>query len=244
MRVTRKYTKKSRRLVKLFVQSSQVQVKIEPNELIRGTIYPVEKKNIVSAAAEEFSSFVNMQVLSIADLYGGKICAALDRQHPRDLFDIKLLLENEGITEEIRKAFVVYLASHNRPIHELLNPNFLDIADLYEKDFAGMTTPSVTLNELLLVRNELIATLNNTLTDDERKFLISLKLAEPEWDLLGISEIDKFPAIQWKLQNISKIDPAKHRLLINKLKRGFGIIALAFACRVRMKVAEFSLSVP
>jgi hypothetical protein len=37
------------------------------------------------------------------DLYGGKLCAALDRQHPRDLFDVGLLLRNEGITPAIRR---------------------------------------------------------------------------------------------------------------------------------------------
>jgi len=219
VKVIRKYTKKDRRLVKLFVQATEAQVKVEPNELIRGNIYPVENKNIVSSATEEFSSFVNMQVLSIADLYGGKLCAALDRQHPRDLFDVKLLLENEGITEEIRKAFVVYLASHNRPINELLNPNLLDIKDLYERDFVGMSKMTVSLDELLSVRHELIAILNSALTDNERKFLLSLKSGTPQWDLFDIPRIDQFPAIQWKLQNIRKIDPAKHSLLIGKLKK-------------------------
>jgi len=139
LQVIRKHTKKSGRLVKLFVQAEDTQVKIEPNELIRGTVYPIETSGIVAAAEKEFNSFVSMQVLSVSDLYGGKLCAALDRQHPRDIFDIKLLLENEGLTEDIRKAFVVYLASHNRPINELLNPNLLDIKDMYEANFVGMT---------------------------------------------------------------------------------------------------------
>ncbi|MFB3079791.1 MAG: nucleotidyl transferase AbiEii/AbiGii toxin family protein, partial [Lysobacterales bacterium] len=69
----------------------------------------------------EISATAN--TLGVADLYGGKLCAALDRQHPRDIFDVKILMENEGITDEIRTAFVVYLASHDRPMSELLDPN-------------------------------------------------------------------------------------------------------------------------
>ncbi len=118
--------------------------------------------------------------VSHADLYGGKICAALDRQHPRDLFDIKLLLENEGITAEVRKAFVVYLASHNRPIHEVLKPNFLDIQAIYKSDFEGMTEDNVSLIDLINTRKQLVEILNSQLTDNDRQFLLSLKMGEPE----------------------------------------------------------------
>jgi hypothetical protein len=44
----------------------------------------------------------------------------MDRQHPRDLFVVMGLFAHEGITEGIRRAFVVYLASHNRPFHDVL----------------------------------------------------------------------------------------------------------------------------
>ncbi len=59
--------------------------------------------------------------------------AALDRQHPRDLFDVSALLANEGLTDALRTAFVVYLISHNRPAVELLAPGRLDI----EAEFRG-----------------------------------------------------------------------------------------------------------
>ncbi|MCS0462653.1 nucleotidyl transferase AbiEii/AbiGii toxin family protein [Rhizobium favelukesii] len=49
--------------------------------------------------------FAEIQVVSFADLYAGKIMAALVRQHPRDLFDIRDLLAAEGISEAIRQAF-------------------------------------------------------------------------------------------------------------------------------------------
>jgi hypothetical protein len=81
---------------------------------------------------------VSVPTLALADLYGGKICAALDRQHPRDLFDVKLLLDEGGIDETIRKAFVVYLVSHNRPMSELLDPTRKDFRAAYENEFAGI----------------------------------------------------------------------------------------------------------
>jgi predicted nucleotidyltransferase component of viral defense system len=218
LKVTRKYTKRTERLVKLFVNSQNVQIKIEPNELIRGVVYPCEKRKIVKNAVDKFGGFVSMQVLSIPDLYAGKFCAALDRQHPRDLFDIKLLLDGEGITDEIRKAFVIYLASHNRPISELLAPNLLDIKHYYDNDFDGMTMIQVSYDELVAVRKRFVNMINDILTENERKFLLSLKMGELKCGLLDIPNIDKFPAIQWKLLNIKKMDQKKHRSAVDKLR--------------------------
>lgn len=219
LKVIRKYTKKAKRLVKLFVNSRNTQVKIEPNELMRGTVYPCEQRVITKHAEKEFSSFVSTKTLSIPDLYAGKFCAALDRQHPRDLFDVKLLLEDEGITNEIRKAFIVYLASHNRPVSELLAPNLLDIKYYYDRDFFGMTKLQVSCDELVLVRKQFITMINEVLTGNERRFLLSLKMCKPEWFLLDVPNINQFPAIQWKLLNIEKMSKNKHKLAVDKLKK-------------------------
>ena len=78
-------------------------------------------------------------------MYGGKLVAAMDRQHPRDLFDILQLFTHEGITAGIRRAFVVYLAGHNRPVHEVLSPSLRDIRYEYEQNFMGMTIEPVEL---------------------------------------------------------------------------------------------------
>jgi predicted nucleotidyltransferase component of viral defense system len=96
------------RITKLVVATGQTRTKIEPNEVIRGAVFPPEERELTQRAEHMFERSVTAWVLSIPDLYGGKICAALDRQHPRDLFDVKVLLEQGGITEELRKAFVVY----------------------------------------------------------------------------------------------------------------------------------------
>lgn len=111
-------------------------------------------------------------------MYGGKLVAAMDRQHPRDLFDVMQLFEHEGITAGIRRAFVVYLASHNRPVHEVLFPTLRDIRHEFEHNFAGMTAEPVELDVLLAAREQMVRELQQGLTADERRFLLSLVAAE------------------------------------------------------------------
>jgi predicted nucleic acid-binding OB-fold protein len=134
-----------------------------------------------------------------------------------------VLLENEGITEPIRKAFVVYLASHDRPIHELLDPTRKDIRSVFENEFAGMTVKEVEYEDLVVARETLIETVNKQLTDDEKTFLITLKEGKPEWGALGIEGIDRLPAVQWKLLNIRKIGAKKRAESLEKLKRILGL---------------------
>jgi predicted nucleotidyltransferase component of viral defense system len=211
-------TSDNSRITKLFVRREGALIKIEPNEIIRGSVFPCEERSLVKKAEDLFELSVSAKSLSIADLYGGKLCAALDRQHPRDLFDIKLLLENGGITDEIRKAFVIYLASHNRPMNELLEPSHQDFRQTFENDFKGIAAIEVTCDELIEVRNSLPDALLKSLTDDERRFLLSIKKGEPEWHLIGLEGIDRLPAIRWKVQNVQKMSREKHVTELQKLK--------------------------
>lgn len=189
------------------------------NVVVRGAVYPVVVLPLCQRAQDEFEVFSEAQTLSVADLYGGKLCAALDRQHPRDLFDVKLLLSNEVITEDIRKSFLVYLISHSRPMNELLAPRWRDLDASFDGEFRGMTAESVTVDELKEVRETMLITLRQALTKDERAFLVSLKQGEPAWDLLGIPNVESLPAVQWKLANIQKMATAKRELELKKLQR-------------------------
>ena len=207
-----------KRIAKLVVKSAEAQIKIEPNEVIRGAVFKCEERSVTPAVEEAFELSATMQVLSVADIYGGKLCAALDRQHPRDMFDVKLLLENEGITPDIRKAFVVYLAGHDRPLHELLDPKQKDMQEIYDREFVGMTRESVSYAELVNARQQYIDTIRSGLTTEERQFLISIKKRTPDWSLLGLPGIDILPSIQWKLVNLAKMTPQKHALFLQKLK--------------------------
>ena len=143
---------------------------------------------------------------------------ALDRQHPRDLFDVHLLLKDEGLSPDIRKAFVVYLVSHPRPIVEILNPKPKNIGDIFEKEFKDMIAEEVTFKELEATRDSLVSNLRSELSSDERRFIVSMKEGRPMWDFLGLEGIDKLPAVKWKLLNIGKMNPSKHKQAINKLR--------------------------
>ena len=82
------------------IQTGQTQIKIETSPVGRGTLFPPELRRMTDAA-EDRLGFAEMPVVAFEELYAGKLVAALDRQHPRDLFDVKLLLENEGISDEL-----------------------------------------------------------------------------------------------------------------------------------------------
>ena len=204
-------------VVRLLVSTDDAVVKVEPNLTLRGSIHTPQDRDLCLAAQEHFEAFVSVQTLSMADLYAGKLCAALDRQHPRDLFDVKLLLDDTGITPEIRRAFVVYLAGHDRPMSELLAPRLQDIGQLYADQFIGMTRSEVSLGDLLQIQQNLAKTLVRALDDDEKQFLVSVKRGKPEWDRLGIDHLAQLPAIQWKLINIRKMDSAKHKAALERL---------------------------
>ena len=217
-KIFQKFHPQSKFLKGLIIKRQEASVKVEPNFIMRGTVFPSEKRILTRKAQEIFEKAVEAQLLPFADLYASKICAALDRQHPRDLFDVKLLLDNEGFTEEIRQAFIVYLISHNRPMVELLNPNPLDIKYLFETDFSGMTTISITLEELLHTRNLLIKEIKNSLNQNEKNFLLSFKKGQPEWERMPFKHIQNLPSVQWKLLNIRKMDSSKREKALIKLK--------------------------
>ena len=190
---------------KLMVRSGAAEVKVEINTVMRGTVHRVRRANLTPLARDTLLADIEIPVLASEDVYGGKLVAALDRQHPRDLFDVMELFKHEGITPGIRRAFVVYLASHNRPVHEVLFPELRDIEMDYERNFVGMTSQPTELAALLETRDRMIEELHAGLDADERRFLLSLVKAEPEWELLGIPHVSELPAVRWKLQNLARL---------------------------------------
>jgi predicted nucleotidyltransferase component of viral defense system len=219
--INRKLETNTQLIVGLLVREQDATVKIEANYNLRGSVYSPVKKKLSDKAEKEFGLSVIVNTLSFEDLYGGKIVAALDRQHPRDLFDIKLLFENEGLTDGVRKAFIVYLISHNRSLMEVLNPGLQDIKNIFENDFMGMTTESVKMDDLLDARAKLIKKIKESLTENEKKFLLSWKSKKPEWKLLGIEGIENMPGVRRRLMNLEQISPEKHKQAFEKLKRYF-----------------------
>lgn len=204
---------------RLLVEQPGATVKLEPNTVIRGTLFKPTERDLVPAAEELFEQATTMRIASLPDLYGGKICAALDRQHPRDFFDVLLLLENEGLTDEVMDAFIVYLASHNRPMNELLNPRFSDVSEVFDREFAGMTRTTVSKSRLQAVGSELIRGIHERLTDKQKRFLIGLKQGNPDWSLLPFKGLAKYPALQWKLRNIRAMSKKKRTEQLERLMR-------------------------
>lgn len=202
----------------LLVSDRTAEIKIEVSPVLRGLVYPEAMKRIVGRAEAEFG-FAEVPVVSFADLYAGKIVAALDRQHPRDLFDVKLLLAEEGIGDDLFRAFLVYLISHDGSIARVLNPTHKLLEDLFERQFVGMTVNSVTLDELEQARTDLIAALHKRISEREKAFLMSFKRGEPLWELLGVDHAADLPAVRWKLQNIAQMAPEKHREALGNLER-------------------------
>jgi len=215
------FTKEPRQLSKLIVSNNTTKIIIEPNFVLRGSVFECETHELCQRAQDEFLNFFTIKTLSFADLYGGKICAALARQHPRDLFDVKILLENEGLTESVRQAFVIYLASNSRPIHELLNPkpNLQDTRRIFEEGFIGMAVEEVSYDQLIDIRYKLIELILKSLTANERKFLLSIKAGNPDWQLIPIAGLDKLPGLRWKSLNIAKMDVEKQKIALDKLKK-------------------------
>jgi len=209
-------------ITRLFVETGGVRIKIEVTPVLRGCVYEPQTRSVAPSVEEQFG-YAEMKVVSFADVYAGKLVAALDRQHPRDLFDVGDLLANEGISEEIRTAFIVYLLSHNRPLAEVLSPARLDIRQEFARGFEGMTRRPVTLDSLLETREAFIAELIGRMPRAHRRFLASFKRGEPDWMLLGIPHAAQLPAVRWRLQNLDKLDVRKRQQLIDSLLKALNI---------------------
>jgi predicted nucleotidyltransferase component of viral defense system len=204
-------------LTRLLVRAEGVQTKIEVSPVLRGCVYEPEMRG-VSEAVEDAFGFVEMQVVSFADLYAGKIVAALDRQHPRDLFDVRDLLQNEGIDDNLRRAFIVYMLSHDRPMAEVLAPRRKDISDEYLRGFEGMTETPVARDDLVAAREAIIAEIVGKMPDGHRQFLLSFERGKPDWSLLGVPGAPKLPAVLWRQQNLDKLPADKRAALVAGLE--------------------------
>jgi hypothetical protein len=162
-------------------------------------------------------------MLAERELYAGKFCAALDRQHPRDLFDVLILFRYGAFDDALRKAFIVYLISHDRPMVELLDPGFSDIRPVFETEFRDMAAERVSCEELEETRKTLVARISSDLTLPERQFIVSVKEGKPQWDLIGLDGVQNLPAVQWKLLNIGRMASVKHQQAVRKLRDYLGV---------------------
>lgn len=216
----------ARPVPKVLIRNDGVMVKIEPNATLRGTVFETAYLPLQPDVVRLFEMETRVRCLSAPDLWGGKMCAALDRQHPRDLFDVARLLDTSGITAQIRTAFVVYLVGHGRPMAELLRPNFKPLAGDFANEFEGMAREETSLERLESARARLVEELGARLTEDDKRFLLSVKEGEPDWARLPVPHAARLPAVRWRLENIAKLKrehPAKHARAVRKLRECLGL---------------------
>lgn len=204
--------------IKLMVQEAGTTVKLEVSSVLRGAVFAPATK-AVSGETESLLGFAEMPVMSTADLYAGKLCAALDRQHPRDWFDCTLLLENEGLFPELVEAFVVYLCSHNRPMAELLAPVPKSIHAEYEAELKNMMRFPLSEEQLVYTQMALPAQILKAMEDRHRHFLLGFKSKKPDWSLVRAEGVERLPAVQWKLANLARMPEIRHAAALAKLEQ-------------------------
>jgi len=218
VRIHRLQQRADEQITKLQVQRGSVKIKIEASPVTRGCVREPAIRSVVPAVEEQFG-YAECRVVHVDDLYAGKICAALDRQHPRDFFDIKCLMDAEGISDAMMDVFIVYLISSNQPIVKLLAPNLIDLKEVYQNQLVGMTREPIALEELESTRTKLISEVNQRLTDAHRQFLIGFKEGVPDWDLLNIEGISNLPSVRWKMLNLERMSANARRDAVVKLHK-------------------------
>jgi predicted nucleotidyltransferase component of viral defense system len=205
-------------ITKLIVRAGGAQIKIEVTPVLRGSVFPAQFRSVAPLVESEFG-FAEVNLLAFPDIYAGKIVAALDRQHPRDLFDVRELLANEGVDDELRRAFLVYLISRGRPMADVLAPTLKDIHHEFEHGFQGMTAEPVALDVLLAAREALIAWVVGKMPEAHRRFLVGFERGEPDWSLLDLPHIAELPAVKWRRQKLDKLSAEKRAALVAALER-------------------------
>jgi len=213
--------KRAEEELKLLCTKDGATVKVEVNQINRGLISETCTKILCPRAEEEFDKFCEIKTVSAGQLWGGKLNAALERQHPRDIFDTKSMLQEIGFTEEIKQGFLFFLLCGKRPIDEVLNPNFTNQRVIFDSQFSGMTNEEFTYEEFEKIRKELVSLIQKSLTDNEKEFLLSFTSGNPDWKGFDYSN---YPAIKWKLLNINnlkEINPTKLKDNIKKLEKIF-----------------------
>jgi hypothetical protein len=212
--------------VKLVVGSGAAQVKVEVNFVFRGTVLPVEMQPLVASAQDLFTTELAVPVLATAELYGSKLVAAMDRQHPRDIFDVMQMWQRFGWQPSFIDCFVAYLAGHNRPVHEVLFPKTKPLEPAFTNEFAGMTRDAVDVAALGQMQTRLLQELPQQLTQAHRNFLLSLVQGNPAWELMPMPHLRELPALKWKLMNLAKLKKSnakrfasQHQLLAERFEQ-------------------------
>lgn len=197
-------------------------IKIEVNGTKRGVLGDIETKQLCEKAKEEFGLTCFANIVSWSQLFGGKIAAALSRQHPRDLFDCRGISPDDF--NAVKDGFILCLLGSDKPIIESLQPNMIDQRDALDNQFDGMTDETFNYDDYQSSRANLIEVVNNGFTDEDKDFLISFEESNPDWTKCCAGDLSKYPSVKWKLMNIENLkskNPTKHKEGIGKISKYF-----------------------
>lgn len=209
-------------VLKLQCTKDGTTIKIEVNGTKRGLLGDVEKKQLCEKAKTEFGMTCYANIVSWPQLYGGKIAAALSRQHPRDLFDCREITDKDF--SKVKAGFMLCLLGSDKPIVESLAPNPINQTEALENQFEGMTDEPFSYEDYEMSRNNLIQVVNRSLDETDKEFLISFEDGTPDWDKCCAGDLSQYPSVRWKLQNIQvlkKKNPQKHHEGVDKLEKFF-----------------------
>jgi hypothetical protein len=194
---------------RLVASRNRSRVHIETTPVMRGTVHPARTMRVRPGVEQTFG-FAAMQVLDFADLYAGKLSAALSRQHPRDLFDVEPLLDEGRFNERLWRTFLVYLTCSAKPAAEMLAPQEpRDFEKTFAARFQGMTATTVTADQLLDVRARLLRAVGGFLDTPSRAFLESVERETPDFNLIGLPQAADLPGVRRKLANLAERSAAK-----------------------------------
>ena len=217
---------------KLLCEYLGKQVKIEVNQTKRGIVGgECLSISLSEKVQNEFSLFCEAKIVPLTQLYGGKIAAALSRQHPRDLFDVKYM---DIPLDECREGLIFCLLGSDRPMHESFAPSLIDQREAMENQFAGMTDIPFTYEDFEETRAKLINDLRSLLTEEDKRFLVSFESGQPEWNGYEFEYFKDYPSVQWKLLNLKKLakqNPQKLRLEAEKLRN---VLEISLDCEDKL----------
>jgi len=214
-------------VTRLVTSRGRARVQIETTPVMRGTVHPV-RRMVVRPRVEEVFGFAEVHTLNFADLYAGKLAATLSRQHPRDLFDVGLLLQDERADEALWRTFLVYLTCSPKPAWEMLAPRMpADFEATFETHFKGMTTESIDVGALLESRERLLSRVAAWLDEPSRAFLRSVESEQPDFGLIGLAHAAELPGVRRKLHNLAQRSAGKRAADRQALEEALARIASA-----------------
>ena len=199
-------------LPRIIVNKGKTFIKIATSTVTRGTVLPPSPMITSDAATKQFRS-VQMNVVSFEDAYSGKICAALERKYPHDLFDVMVLYNNGGFTDGLLRVLMVYVACSSQPMHKVLSPSNCIQKELYDLRFERLTEKKAPLETLIETGQRLHSDIASRLSGKIATFLLTLHDTKPDFGLVGFPEAAELPAIRWKIFNLKKLkyaNPEKH----------------------------------